>query len=249
VGFRARLNASSSLAETVAVYKELVGVLQENGLLPQGMSRREAERLVLGPYQSSRGLQVSQRLARFMSNSSIDLSNNNCLVAGISKKTEYMGLLPMSVLLGSLGVLEFAAYCRVLYLGYNLGRIFLLLFWVSFVLGLMGLGGGIMLKALTRLIPVAGAGVVCLGGSKWNGAWSYPVPASGWITSYGGNGKQNWTGDFYGNITVIPYLWNVINFPGIMGFTGLKISRVFFSDFYLGHAWMVKLSRAQPMIP
>jgi len=243
VRFRARLNATITVNETVQVFKEMLSELRGYGLLPKGLSQRMAERLVFGAYEDSR----SSRLLDPVPSPSGDLENRWCLVTGRVQRSSSMGSLPLTVLLGSVGMLDFASWCLFMHVGYHLGQIYKTLFWLFLVLGLESLALGITLALVSRAVPAAGFGMVSFGGFESNGYWSYPVPASGWLTTMSWNGKKNWSGEFYGNLTVSSN-WRTedtlemfVPFPGIVGFTGLKISRLFGSDFYIGHAVQVKI--------
>jgi hypothetical protein len=56
VDFRARLNQTTSREEMVTLFKDAVVKLNEYGLLPQGMSVREAQRLVAGTLSNETNL-------------------------------------------------------------------------------------------------------------------------------------------------------------------------------------------------
>jgi hypothetical protein len=52
--------------------------------------------------------------------------------------------------------------------------------------------------------------------------------ASGWITSFGLNGFRMWNGSMFGNLSLTPFeqyygLGGSIDYPGVVGFIGLKI--------------------------
>jgi len=243
VRFRARLNATITVNETVQVYREMLSELRGYGLVPKGLSQRETDRLVLGAYEHPGSPRVLVRVPSL----TCDLEESRCLVTGRVQRSSSMGSLPLAVLLGSVGMLNFASWCLFMHVGYHLGQIYKTLFWLFLVLGLGSLALGITLSLISRAVPAAGFGMVSFGGFESNGYWSYPVPASGWLTTMSLNGKKNWSGEFYGNLTVSSD-WRIedtlemfVPFPGIVGFTGLKISRLFGSDFYIGHAVKVKI--------
>ena len=62
VDFRARLNQTITREEAVPLFKEAVLELNKYGLLPRGLSEREAERLVLGAYEHPRSSRVLGRV-------------------------------------------------------------------------------------------------------------------------------------------------------------------------------------------
>jgi hypothetical protein len=51
VEFRARLNKTSTREEAVPIFKEAEVVLNKYGLLPRGMSVKQAQKLVIGDYK------------------------------------------------------------------------------------------------------------------------------------------------------------------------------------------------------
>ena len=226
------------------LFKDAVAELNKYSLLPKGMSQHEAERLVLGGYAHPRFLHAFDVVQSFSENrSSSDLENNFCLVAGQTMKTQSLGLLPLSVLVGSFESLNLASWLIFLHVGYHLGQIYMTLGKLFLLLGLGTLALGAAMDCFFYLLPISGFGMISLGGFKSNGYWAYPVPASGWLYTLGAKGKQNWTGEFYGNITVPDVIQIFLPFPGIAGFTGFKISRLFLSDFYIGFAMKTELAR------
>jgi hypothetical protein len=243
VDFRARLNQTITREEAVPLFKEAVLELNKYGLLPRGLSEREAERLVLGAYEHPRSPRVLGRVQ----SPSRDLEDSWCMVTGLARRTSSMGSLPLTVLLGSLGLFELASWCELMHVGYHYGQIYMTLFWLFLFLGVESLALGVMLALVSHTIPIAGLGMVSFGGFQSNGYWAYPVPASGWLNTIGANGKKNWSGEFYGNLTLSSNLRVeesvevFIPFPGIVGFTGIQIHSLFNGDYYIGHAVKVKI--------
>jgi hypothetical protein len=74
VGFRERLNQTTTREETVVLLKEAVVELNKYGLLPKGMSVEHAQRLVTGNYQKSNSLNKIQN--RYQSNAKIKQKQN-----------------------------------------------------------------------------------------------------------------------------------------------------------------------------
>jgi hypothetical protein len=243
VEFRERLNQTTTREEAVPLFKEAVVELNKFGLLPKGFSEREAERLVLGAYEHP----WSPRVLGRVQSPSRDVEDSWCLVTGLARRTSSMGSLPLTVLLGSLGLFELASWCELMHVGYHYGQIYMTLFWLFLFLGVESLALGVMLALVSHMIPIAGFEMVSFGGFQSNGYWAYPVPASGWLNTIGTNGKENWSGEFYGNLTLSSD-WRVedaveifIPFPGIVGFTGFQIHSLFNGDYYIGHAVKVKI--------
>jgi hypothetical protein len=243
VDFRVRLNQTTTREEAVPIFKDAVVELNKYGLLPKGLSEREAERLVLGVYEHPR----PPRVLGQVQSPSRDLEDSWCLVTGLARRTSSMGSLPLTVLLGSLGLFDLAMWCELMHVGYHYGQIYMTLFWLFLFLSVESLALGVMLALVSHTIPIAGFGMVSFGGFQSNGYWAYPVPASGWLNTIGANGKKNWSGEFYGNLTLSSN-WRVeesvevfIPFPGIVGFTGVQIHSLSNGDYYIGHAVKVKI--------
>ena len=243
VDFRARLNQTTTREEAVPIFKEAVVELNKYGLLPKGLSQREAERFVLGAYEHPRYPGVLGRVH----SPSRGFENSWYLVTGLTRRTSSMGFLPLTVLLGSLGLFELASWCELMHVGYHLGQIYMTLFWLFLYLGVESLALGVILALISHTVPIAGFGMVSFGGFQSNGYWAYPVPASGWLYTLGANGKKNCSGEFFGNLTVSSK-WRVeeaielfMPFPGIVGFTGLKLGFYgeYSNKFFIGTALAV----------
>jgi hypothetical protein len=67
--------------------------------------------------------------------------------------------------------------------------------------------------------------------------------AEGWIHTFGLKGKQSVNGSFYGgyNMVLIPLAWVTGYYPGILGFSGIKITDDLDHFFYLGFALGVNI--------
>ena len=63
--------------------------------------------------------------------------------------------------------------------------------------------------------------------------YGYDTPAKGEIFTFGLNGKKVFSGKFFGDIG--PYI-------GVVGFSGLKITRNLLNNFYLGFACKIRIN-------
>jgi hypothetical protein len=91
VGFRARLNQTTTREEAVPLFKEAVVELQKYHLLPGGMSVMQAQSLVVGSYLDSPVLRkLPEMVTKKTSNT---LTNTLCLVAGLTDDTQIFSLL------------------------------------------------------------------------------------------------------------------------------------------------------------
>jgi hypothetical protein len=72
----------------------------------------------------------------------------------------------------------------------------------------------------------------------------YYYPASGWIFTIGLNGKKNYSGSFYGHLfDKSPHIFSTF-YPGVLGFTGIRIGKNGWTSsvFYLGFALKVAIT-------
>jgi len=101
-----------------------------------------------------------------------------------------------------------------------------------------------------RSLNICGLGqTICIGryivdeisGNKYK-------PGTGWVTSFGPQGKQNWSSPMYGNLSLHRFEWGfgpgyTSDYPAIRNFFGLKIQRDWIKPnwFYLGIATKVDI--------
>jgi hypothetical protein len=81
------------------------------------------------------------------------------------------------------------------------------------------------------------------------GAWDVgKTPARGWVCTCGLRGIQGLQGPFYGalDLTLLTLGCEIWFFPGILGFTGLRITNNVANTFYIGSALCVHLSTEIP---
>ncbi|MBN2065447.1 MAG: hypothetical protein JW771_01385, partial [Candidatus Thermoplasmatota archaeon] len=84
--FSARLNQTKTREEAVPIFKEAVVELNKYGLLPKGMSIKQAQTLIMGRYQHSNVTRVfgNEFLKKTLDNS----SNQCCVLFGYSNCTQ-----------------------------------------------------------------------------------------------------------------------------------------------------------------
>jgi len=236
---RERLNAAETREEAEGIFKEAVIELDNYGLLG-GLSVEQAQWLVTGGYQNPRMIKSIENI--FSRSQEDNNSNFCCLVTGRTDKTLFVnprmrfiypivhywtfeGSYPLMEL-----ILEFAndqVKFMALLIFTTLRAMQVL--WVDYVL------------ILYQENPLPRRCMIYLGKDSSGG------PASGWINTYGINGKVGWEGDFYGNLPwgcFLTYKWC----PAVDGFRGFQfyIDKFQEEHFYLGFARWVKIGSDPP---
>lgn len=107
---------------------------------------------------------------------------------------------------------------------------------------------------LQKYFPFALGGTLFFGRNVTRGDFVFEHPSYGWITTIGVNGKKNWSGPFYGNISFNGYtndVETVILYSGVTNFIGLKLrySKEGGKQFYLGFASQVAICSSVPEVP
>jgi len=97
VGFRARLNQTTTREEAVPIFKEAVVELNKYGLLPKGINVEQTQRLVVGQNQEN----IMKPQEKLILNHFLTLDNNSnylCLVAGNTHRSYVISFLwPINV--------------------------------------------------------------------------------------------------------------------------------------------------------
>ena len=237
---REQLNAAETREEAERIFEEAVIELDNYGLLG-GLSVEQAQWLVTGGYQNPRMMKIIEN----MINRGQEDNNSNfcCLVTGRTDKTLFVNprmrffypILHNWVFEGSYPLMELILEFANNQVKFLALLIFTLLRamqvqWVDYVL------------VLFQENPFPRRCLIYLGKDSSGG-----IPASGWINSYGINGKVGWEGDFYGNLPwgcFLIYKWC----PAVDGFRGfqLYIDKFEGTHLYLGSARWVKIGLHPP---
>jgi hypothetical protein len=253
VDFRARLNQTSNREEAVPLFKDAVVELNKYGLLPKGMSVERAQKLVVGDYQSS---MLARRISKMFVSSDrnySDYENYNCLIAGLTDMTMSEGPFHLGA--------RFALLNGV-YLFYSIEQYFNqhnhshlahlfdhLLNVTNYFFGFSSdLDLGICFSTYfpLQLFSIIGFGATL---DLYVPHYTYPLtaPAHGWVHTNGLNGVKNWYGSFFGDLGYnqdwFSWFFFMYFYPGIFGFSGIKIAfPPFGNSFYLGAALAVKIA-------
>jgi hypothetical protein len=235
VEFRARLNKTTTREEAVPIFNEAVVELNKYRLLPKGMSVNQAQNLVLNKYFNEKLTSRLEQKYKCNQDSSDELINSFCLIAGKTNWTLFSPIVLIPLLFNSL-------------LFFNLGYLFMLSGIP--VPGVFFMFIGIFFESISYpwfLFKNILAPIVI--GSAYMG--DYFGPAYGWIYTLGLHGKRTINGTFYGNISILYPLYELLSsfgflyeFPAIAGFQGLQIMFNIKDgkQFYLGSCLYVRVS-------
>ena len=232
---REQLNATETREEAEEIFRKAVVELDRYGLLG-GLSVEQTQRLVTGGYQNPRMMNIMENMIN--SGQEDNTSNVCCLVAGRTDNTLFVSprmrffypILDHWVFGGSYPLMELILEFANDQVKFMALMIFTLLRamqvqWVEYVL------------LLYQENPLPRRCLMYLGNDL-----SEDIPASGWINTYGINGKVGWEGDFYGTLPwgcFLIYKWC----PAVDGFRGFQLYTDKFQEehFYLGSARWVKI--------
>lgn len=252
VEFGAQLNQTLTLEEGVPLFKEAIVELDKNGLLPKGMNVAQAQQLILADTPAPRFLHLLEIQRHSDQHKQGDSGNQLCLTAGHTTETISRGPLLMAIThatthwfhnLDEWLMEHYQIINRILY---NM------IFFFVFIPWLICLE---ISNSLSNMNPFPVASTIGIGyfsPSHPSGPQiPYYAPAKGWIYTNGINGQKNWSGDMFGNVAANNERMNLgIDeyrefYPGIHGFSGLKINLPQFNSFYLGFAIEVNVTKVR----
>ena len=231
-----KLDAVKTKQEALALFKEVIVELNEHGLLPKGMSARQAQRLITIGFLKSELVQPVQ--STYENNS----GNTNCLVIGIANGTYFR---PYPALVMDIPFLYNLAFNHS---GPSITTLIALpyLFRESSPL---------------KLGPYAYVGSRFKVVEHGNTTYDRIDASSGWVWTTGANGFKKWNGTFYGglytnynkivyNSTSFKELWDPV---GIRGFVGINFFNFITSfggyrlpSIYIGFAREVNFTYSYP---
>jgi hypothetical protein len=239
IEFRARLNQTTTREEAIPLFKDAVVELDKYGLLPKGMSVERVQRLVTAGHQSHRTNKLVDKLLLINHKSSEDYSNYFCLIYGETTFPVTIGII----------LKLFRNFC----VWRNHDNLFEI---QSF--------GGLLNYLMPRFgirfwshSPISFFTVLHFGAIFPDYYGYHDSPSGGYIYSLGSLGKKQYYGSFYGAIPMRPLLLmspymiygtvSYIFYPGIIGFTGLKLDIEAENPwFFVGSAFSINISAEPP---
>jgi len=238
---RERFNAAETREEAEGIFREAVVELDRYGLLG-GLSVEQAQQLVTGGYQNPRIMKIIENI--FSRSQEDNNSNFCCLVTGRTDKTLFVN--PRMRFIYPIvhhWALDWSYYPLMeLILKFANDQVKFMALLIFVTLRVMELEWSEYVLVLYQENPLPRRCMIYLGNDL-----SEDIPASGWINTYGINGKVGWEGDFYGNLPwgcFLTYKWC----PAVDGFRGFQLYVDKFQEehFYLGSARWVKIGSDPP---
>jgi hypothetical protein len=246
---RARLNATESREEAEGVFKEAVVELDKYGLLG-GLSVKQAQKFVNGEYKNQRVMKLLERLyCRFTVD---DNSNFQCSIVGKTiYNTEFFGPVITLRRLIWIRVYNFLVqgYNKLDSQGYE--KLAKIVGTLAVISQFIPMGMILLSWFLYQLIPISFGHTIGLGVSygTFHPYSTEYSPAEGWVYTNGKNGVIQWDGKLFGIIEFeIPHIIYTY-YPGIIGFTGIKIGSGYPPQYkfsFLGTALFVKIDSKHP---
>ena len=217
VDFRARLNQTTTREEVIPIFKEAVVELNKYGLLPQGMSVRQAQRFII-----ANDLLTGMVHRAFSPLNTSRYTNLCCLIAG---KTTYCSAANLFIT----GVTSYISNLLS-----NGGSGWLVWVWIHLYL---------LLAIRNLLCPLYLLSLLSFGGITLFGS---VFPSVGWVYTTGLQGITNSTGSFYGRIQYpVKEILGTL-YTGVLGFTGFKIFCPDKTWQFVGTALWVNMSDSPP---
>jgi hypothetical protein len=227
-----QLNNAQTQGEKAAVLNDAIASLNTLGLLPQGISNRDLQKLVTDLISDNKFMTNLNEMLESLDS----VSNFLCLISGETTNTwviSQLGMLSNQLLFIFLSMID--PYFYIVW--YFLGGIFQSIFFIR-----------------SQILPFAPAfrnGII-LGYFYFDfpPGMPYYVHANGWIRTLGLLGNKTWDGEMYGQLCVFAALTETImgdSYVGVSGFTGLRINRKDLgTTFYQGFATFVKIGDKPP---
>jgi hypothetical protein len=231
-----RLDKVTTKKEAIALFKEAVVELNKYGLLPKGMSVKQAQRLVTNSFLKSELLKPYQR------NNENNTGNTNCLVIGIANETYFR---PYPALVMDIPFLHNLAF------NHSGPSITTILAWPYLF----------RVSQPLKFGPYAYVGARFKVVEHGNTTHDRIDASSGWVWTIGSNGFKKWNGTFYGGLYTkyekfvnnnysYGEAWDPV---GIRGFVGINFFN-FISSFggnklpsiYIGFAREVNFTYSPP---
>jgi hypothetical protein len=241
---RERLNATESREEAEEIFKEAVVDLDKYGLLG-GLSVKQAQRLVIGDYQNSKGEILLQEIY----NKKLIVDNKSnflCLLSGESDLTTIIGPITLGILFNM--IFLFSRYVAISNFLWNVSYLLFERFGAErlweIITSPLGSIGFISLMTrelfwlvtcyITNVFPFKIGSIITFGWPDINFVEPSgpPHPAEGELVTFGLAGKKVWNGEFFGDI---------FYYVGAIGFTGIKIIKELKDLSYIGSALWIKL--------
>jgi len=257
--FKTELDNVETQEENIALYRDMVVSLDAAGLLPEEIGVEETQQLVAGNnYAMPEGMsfEYAQELAtkRFQElfastpvsekENAFELDDNEnalCLISGATSNTIFQGLS------GHFVYVFWQSFMELLEKKfYDFPNLYFLLLDIIRAPVIWSI---LLTSLFLNINPLS------LGYEIGLGFWTSPpfgfpttFPAEGWVNTFGLNGKKIWEGEFFGQLPISSFISFLVFecYPGVLGFTGIKIGLLDSHFFYMGSALWVKIGTNPP---
>ncbi|RLF35641.1 MAG: hypothetical protein DRN08_02730 [Thermoplasmata archaeon] len=239
---KTELERTEKPRESALIFRHVILLLDQYGLLPDDVSVEEAQRLVTRGYLDGGTIKLFEK--KHVRGLIDENENMFCLIAGRTNKTYFEGhgaRFFWKLTEFTIRLYKWAVENNHTWLAKLLNQTILLVFlFYAYV------GSTIFTLIINPLSMIHTVGL----GFKQAGEEPFVEPACGWIHTIGINGVKKWNGSFYGHLALPPinFLFNDSFYPGIVGFTGIKIvsNLTTLNYTYFGSAFHVKIDSAPP---
>ncbi len=228
---REQLNNTESKEEIIQIYNNAIKRLDSIGLLDD-LSSKQAQKLATGIYQNQKIKNlIAERNHR-------TLGNRYCFTVGntnyhyfISLGSQLINYELYSIIASFYQWIDDNFYLILP----SITKLILLPF--ALIMELMDFASFLFSNFIR---PLSIGNIICFGAYLQSGyggtIWE---PSRGWVYTNGVDGVKKWDGALWGNLPMEPYfiklyLWDT--YPGISGFTGIKIG-----NFFMGYAQRVEI--------
>jgi hypothetical protein len=258
--FKGVLDSAKTLEETIVIYNEMLNSLLELGFLPDGVDYNEIKMLISDTKNSYESLyinpqtlnnkKIKSRLIDYDKNPGLldveDDENFLCLISGETDDSHFRSLPALiRVLLGIVSINIIYSYLPIIFP-----------FIVSLFerLGIDWYDNEFWQDIINYIISdwPTHIGGITFGHYEYDilkHIYLYPVPAKGWVNTFGLLGKKIWDGKYYGQLKHIGTLFEGLLYQGVSGFSGIRIKEDYNDQFFIGFAVRVKLGPDIPYDP
>jgi len=224
-----RVSKVETREQAEVIFNDAVVELDKYGLLG-GLNVKKVQRFVTASTQSQHIMGLFESRLGLLQKSYIEDDNFNCLIIGKTSNSFFYPLWSIFIEPHTIDLNELLD--RI-----SEKPIKSLLFLTIFIL----------YHGIYVISPLNTAGYITIGqmNAQPHGSTKW-YPSTLWISTFGKNGKKNWSGDYYGQIKTFEfydYSGGIQrNFAGISGFIGLHLHlKKSDEDFFLGSCYRVSL--------
>lgn len=216
--FKTDLSLATSKKDTIQLFNQMVIDLYNLGVLPSGLSIKQAQRLVIRGNDDTYFSHGYDRWNTQQNTALPAVDNTFCLVAGNTDTTN-IEVLRMRFL---------SSFYKKIIDNTNGNQLY-------FMFQILLLMRGSNVISRLNFLPLLMGSSICLGGPSYPFG---PYYSSGWVHSIGLSGVKKWDGSLIGTLEkdFICMLYDLA--PGISGFTGINIKSPL-GNFYFGSALQI----------